>query len=90
MLAFSRKQILHKPNLRYTDRGRPQNLHRFSFRELNLGDRFAFAILDLLATEDFPGFHGHQLSLHQSIDNSLELGCLSLLFILFERHPEHF
>ncbi len=60
MLAFSRKQIRHKPNLRYTDRGRPQNLQRFSFRELNLGVRFALATLDLLATEDFPGFLGDQ------------------------------
>ncbi|EMI17517.1 hypothetical protein RMSM_05560 [Rhodopirellula maiorica SM1] len=50
MLAFSRKQILHKPNLRYTDRGRPQNLQRFSCRVLNFGFRAAFAIFDLLAT----------------------------------------
>ena len=49
MLAFSRKQIRHRPNLRYTDRGRPQNLQRFSLRVLNLGVRFAFATFDLLA-----------------------------------------
>ena len=51
-LAISRKQIRHKPNLRYTLRGRPQKLQRFSLRELNLGVRFALAIFDLLATSD--------------------------------------
>ena len=61
MLAFSRKQIRHKPNLRYTDRGRPQNVQRFSFRVLNLGVRFAFATFDLLATGDFPVFLENQL-----------------------------
>ncbi|TWU32941.1 hypothetical protein Poly41_53200 [Novipirellula artificiosorum] len=50
MFAFSRKQILHKPNFRYTERGRPQNLQRFSRRVLNFGFRPAFAIFDLLAT----------------------------------------
>jgi hypothetical protein len=36
-------------NLRYTARGLPQSWQRCSFRELNLGTRFAFAIFDLLA-----------------------------------------
>jgi hypothetical protein len=58
MLAFSRKQIRHKPNLRYTERGRPQNLQRFSLRLLNFGGRFALAIFDLLATGDFPALFG--------------------------------
>jgi hypothetical protein len=39
------------PNLRYTARGRPHNLQRFSIRVLNFGVRFALAIFDLLATE---------------------------------------
>jgi hypothetical protein len=38
------------PNLRYTALGRPQSLQRFSRRVENLGSRFAFAILLLLAT----------------------------------------
>ncbi len=50
MFAFSRKQIRHKPNLRYTERGLPQNLQRFSLRVLNFGGRLALAIFDLLAT----------------------------------------
>jgi hypothetical protein len=51
--ANSRKWIRHKPNLRYTARGRPQILQRLSRRVENLGVRFAFAIFDLLAT---PGY----------------------------------
>jgi hypothetical protein len=39
------------PNLRYTARGRPHSLQRFSRRVLNLGVALALAILDLLATE---------------------------------------
>jgi len=39
------------PNLRYTARGRPQSLHRFSRREENLGTLLALAIFDLLAIE---------------------------------------
>ncbi|EMB13486.1 hypothetical protein RESH_02650 [Rhodopirellula europaea SH398] len=56
-MAFSRKQIRHKPNLRYTERGRPQNLQRFSFRVENLGVRSALATLDLLATKG-PAVYG--------------------------------
>jgi hypothetical protein len=51
--ASFRKQIRQMPNLRYTLRGRPQSLHRFSRRTENLGVRFAFAILLLLATGQF-------------------------------------
>jgi hypothetical protein len=39
------------PNLRYTARGRPHNLQRFSRRVLNFGVLLALAIFDLLATE---------------------------------------
>ena len=49
--ANLRKQIRQMPNLRYTARGRPQSLQRFSRRELNFGSAFALAIFDLLATE---------------------------------------
>ncbi len=49
-LACSRKQIRHRPNLRYTARGRPQNLQRCSWRVENFGLRSALAIFDLLAT----------------------------------------
>ncbi len=48
--ANLRKQIRHKPNLRYTARGRPHKLQRDSARVLNFGGRLALAILDLLAT----------------------------------------
>ena len=54
MFAVSRKQIRQIPNLRYTARGRPQNLQRFSCRVLNFGLRTALAIFDLLATGRFP------------------------------------
>ena len=43
----------HKPNLRYTARGRPHNLQRRSCRDENFGSRLAFAIFDLLATGRF-------------------------------------
>jgi hypothetical protein len=49
--ASFRKQILHRPNFRYTARGRPHNWQRLSARVLNFGVRFALAIFDLLATE---------------------------------------
>jgi len=39
--------------LRYTARGLPQSLQRFSRRVENFGSRFAFAILLLLATGFF-------------------------------------
>lgn len=42
------------PNLRYTARGRPQSLQRFSRRVENFGSRLAFAILLLLATGCYP------------------------------------
>jgi hypothetical protein len=48
--ASLRKQMRQMPNLRYTARGRPQSLQRFSRRVLNLGSALALAILDLLAT----------------------------------------
>jgi hypothetical protein len=48
------------PNLRYTARGRPHSLQRFSRRVLNLGVALALAIFDLLATEF--GFLGNWLS----------------------------
>src|SRR3990172_2911175 len=48
--ANLRKQIRHKPNLRYTARGRPHRLQRDSARVLNFGGRLALAIFDLLAT----------------------------------------
>lgn len=48
--ASLRKQIRQMPNLRYTPRGRPHILQRFSRLVLNLGSRIALAILDLLAT----------------------------------------
>ncbi len=49
--ANLRKQILQTPNLRSTARGRPHSWQRLSIRELNFGFLFAFAILDLLATD---------------------------------------
>ena len=55
--ANLRKQIRHKPNLRYTARGRPHRLQRDSARVLNFGGRLALAILDLLAT-GFLSLHG--------------------------------
>jgi hypothetical protein len=54
LLARLRKQIRQMPNLRYTARGRPHSLQRFSRREENLGVRLALAILLLLATGWFP------------------------------------
>jgi hypothetical protein len=51
--ANCRKQIRQMPNLRYTARGRPHNLQRFSRRVENFGSRLAFAILLLLATGRF-------------------------------------
>jgi len=50
--ANFRKQIRHVPNLRYTARGRPQSMHRCTFRVENFGGRFAAAIFDLLAILD--------------------------------------
>jgi hypothetical protein len=44
-----RKQIRQVPNLRYTARGRPQSMQRYTFRVENFGGRFAAAIFDLLA-----------------------------------------
>src|SRR6056297_490987 len=52
--AIWRKQIRQRPNLRYTDRGRPQMLQRFSRRVENFGSRFALATFDLLATGRLP------------------------------------
>src|SRR5437868_7552682 len=49
--ASLRKQMRQMPNLRYTARGRPQSWQRRFSRVANLGESFAFAILDLLATE---------------------------------------
>jgi hypothetical protein len=49
--ANLRKQMRHKPNLRYTARGRPHSWQRDSRREVNFGVRLALAIFDLLATE---------------------------------------
>ena len=40
------------PNLRYTARGRPHNMHRRTARVENLGVFFAAAIFDLLAMDD--------------------------------------
>ncbi len=71
MLAFSRKQIRHKPNLRYTDLGRPQNLQRFSLRVLNFGVRFAFATFDLLATGDCPVWIEEQVHFHNGVSGSI-------------------
>lgn len=42
----------HSPNFRYTARGRPQSMHRCTFRVENFAGRFAEAILDLLAIGD--------------------------------------
>ncbi len=50
--ASFRKQIRQVPNLRYTARGRPQSMHRCTFRVENFGGRFAAAIFDLLAILD--------------------------------------
>lgn len=61
------------PNLRYTARGRPHNLHRFSRRELNLGTLLAFAILDLLATAVGILVGGFQLLTRKSLAGSLSL-----------------
>jgi hypothetical protein len=52
--ARLRKQIRQIPNFRYTARGRPQILHRRSWRVVNLGVRSALAILDLLAMQFCP------------------------------------
>jgi hypothetical protein len=40
------------PNLRYTARGRPHNMHRLTARVLNFGGLLAAAIFDLLAMDD--------------------------------------
>lgn len=42
----------HVPNLRYTARGRPHNMHRRTARVENFGVFFAAAIFDLLAMDD--------------------------------------
>jgi len=47
--ASFRKQIRHRPNFRYTARGRPQSMQRCTFRVENFGGLFAAAIFDLLA-----------------------------------------
>lgn len=49
--AKLRKQMRQMPNLRYTARGRPQILQRFSRRVENFGSRLALAIFDLLAMD---------------------------------------
>ena len=85
LLAFSRKQMRHKPNLRYTARGRPQNLQRFSWRVLNFGFRFAFAILDLLATV-LVRAHGQK---GNRIDGDRRSSGIRFLRGRFERHAEH-
>jgi len=48
--AIERKQIRHRPNLRYTARGRPQRVHRVYPRTLNLGVLFALTTSAFLAT----------------------------------------
>ena len=47
--ASLRKQMRQVPNLRYTARGRPHNMHRRTVRVENFGGRLAAAIFDLLA-----------------------------------------
>ena len=47
--ANFRKQIRHRPNFRYTARGRPHIWQRRRSLVENLGFCFAFAILDVLA-----------------------------------------
>ena len=48
--AIVRKQIRHRPNLRYTARGRPQREHLVYARTSNFGLRFALAIRLFFAT----------------------------------------
>jgi hypothetical protein len=52
--AMDRKQIRHRPNLRYTARGRPHREHRVYPRTLNFGVRFALAIRAFFATVSSP------------------------------------
>src|SRR5690348_9796706 len=49
--ASSRRQIRHTPNLRYTDRDRPQRRHRVYERTLNFGARCCFSINAFFANE---------------------------------------
>src|SRR5580693_6781890 len=49
--AIVRKQMRHRPNLRYTARGRPQRVHRVYARTSNLGLRFALTISAVLAID---------------------------------------
>jgi len=48
--AMVRKQMRHRPNLRYTARGRPQREHLVYPRTANFGVRFALAIRPFFAT----------------------------------------
>src|SRR5664279_6585157 len=58
--TITRRQIRHRPNLRYTDLGRPHRRHRVYPRTLNLGVRccfsikafFAMGLLDLLSERE--------------------------------------
>ena len=49
--ANLRKQIRHRPNLRYTARGRPHSWQRRRSRVENFGFCFALAILEVLAIQ---------------------------------------
>src|SRR5579872_2260216 len=49
LCAFSRKQMRHSANLRYTPRGRPQSWQRLCARTLNFGVRLDFSMRAVLA-----------------------------------------
>ncbi len=49
LLASSRKQTRQRPNLRYTEWGRPQRWQRFCLRVENFGSRAALTIIDVFA-----------------------------------------
>ena len=50
LLASSRKQTRQRPNLRYTEWGRPQRWQRFCLRVEYFGSRAALTIIDVFAT----------------------------------------
>lgn len=52
-LAYSRKQMRHKPKWRINDLLRPQRQQRFTLRVENFGLRFDLAICDSVAINYF-------------------------------------
>lgn len=56
MSAFWRKQMRHRPNLRYTLRARPQIRQRRTWRVMNFGFRAALILIARLAICPLPYF----------------------------------